>query len=66
MRIATETADLASDLSSFDGLMTAVEIAPILAPDMAKDALVRAQTGAAAKGNLVTAEQARKLLEALP
>ena len=66
MRIATETADLASDLSSFDGLMAAVEIAAILATDMAKDALVRAQAGAAAKGNLVTAEQARKLLEALP
>jgi class 3 adenylate cyclase/tetratricopeptide (TPR) repeat protein len=66
MQIATEAAELGSDLSSFDGPMAAVEIAPVLAPDVAKDVLERAHAGAAAKGNLVMAEQARKLLEALP
>jgi class 3 adenylate cyclase/tetratricopeptide (TPR) repeat protein len=65
-RIATEAAELVGDYSSFDGPMATVEIAPILAPRVAKDALHRAHAGATAKGNLVTAEQARKLLEALP
>jgi class 3 adenylate cyclase/tetratricopeptide (TPR) repeat protein len=66
-RIASEVAELvASDYSSFDGPMAAVEVAPILAPDAAKGVLEHAHAGAAAKGNLVTAEQARRMLEALP
>jgi hypothetical protein len=42
-----------------------VEVARFLAPDAAKQALERALAGALAKGNVVTAAQARAQLEAL-
>jgi hypothetical protein len=64
-RLAAEAA-LAVDYSSFDSPIAAVELSPFLPPNVARDALERALAGATAKGNVVTAEQARKLLAALP
>jgi hypothetical protein len=65
-RLATETTELAADYDSFDGPIATVEVAPFLEPEVARDALERARAGASAKGNVVTAEQARRKLEALP
>jgi class 3 adenylate cyclase/tetratricopeptide (TPR) repeat protein len=65
-RLAEEAADLTADYASFEGPIAAVEVAPFLAPQLAKAALERALAVASAKGNVVTAEQARRKLEALP
>ncbi len=51
---------------SFDGPLAAVEVAEYLAPEDARTILDRALRGATAKGNVVTALQAREQLEALP
>jgi tetratricopeptide (TPR) repeat protein len=65
-RLATETTKLVTDYDSFDGPIATVEVAPFLEAKAAKDALERALAGASAKGNVVTAEQARAMLAALP
>jgi hypothetical protein len=65
-RLATETTKLVADYDSFDGPIATVEVAPFLEAKAAKDALERALAGASAKGNVVTAEQARAMLAALP
>jgi hypothetical protein len=57
---------LASEFDSFDGPMAAVEIATHLEPDAAREALERGLRIAEAKGNVVTAAQAREKLAALP
>jgi class 3 adenylate cyclase len=65
-RLAAEVMDLASEFDSFDGPMAAVEIATHLEPDAAREALERGLRIAEAKGNVVTAAQAREKLAALP
>jgi class 3 adenylate cyclase/tetratricopeptide (TPR) repeat protein len=65
-RLAGEATKLATDSESFDAPIATVEVAPFLEPEAAKGALERALAGAAAKGNVITAEQARRMLEALP
>jgi hypothetical protein len=65
-RLAAEATELMTDYDSFDGPIATVEVAPFLEPKAARGALKRALAGAAAKGNVITAEQARRKLEALP
>ena len=64
--LAAEATELMTDYDSFDGPIAAVEVAPFLEAKAAKTALERALVGASAKGNVVTAEQARAMLAALP
>jgi hypothetical protein len=64
-RLASESIDLADSSENFDRPIVAVEVAAFLEPDAARAALERAIAGALAKGNLVTAAQARAQLEAL-
>ena len=65
-RLAAETTELTKEYNSFDGPIAAVEVAPFLEAKAAKDTLERALAGASAKGNVVTADQARRMLAALP
>jgi ATP/maltotriose-dependent transcriptional regulator MalT len=65
-RLASQAMDLAGEDASFDRPMAAMEIAGFLEPDARRAALERALSGASAKGNVVTAQQARELLAALP
>jgi hypothetical protein len=64
-RLASESIDLADSSENFDRPIVAVEVAAFLEPDAARAALERAIAGALAKGNVVTAAQARAQLEAL-
>ena len=64
-RLAAETLELARDYDNFDGPIVMVDVASFLEPDQAKTALERALTAASAKGNVITAEQARARLAAL-
>jgi class 3 adenylate cyclase/tetratricopeptide (TPR) repeat protein len=65
-RLAAEVTELISDYDSFDGPLVRVEVAAFLEPKDAKGELERALAAAEAKGNVITAEQARRALEALP
>jgi class 3 adenylate cyclase/tetratricopeptide (TPR) repeat protein len=65
-RLATEVMELISGYAGFDGPIAATEVAAFLEPDARKAALERAVGGATAKGNVVTAQQAREKLAALP
>lgn len=61
--LAAETIEIATDSDNFDA---PVATARFLEPDAGRAALERALAGALAKGNTVTAAQARAQLEALP
>jgi class 3 adenylate cyclase/tetratricopeptide (TPR) repeat protein len=65
-RLAAETAELAADYESFDGPVALVEVARYLEPEARREALESAAAAATAKGNRLTAQQAREQLEALP
>ena len=65
-RLASEAVELVTSYESFDGPLATVEVAEYLAPDDARTILEKALRGATAKGNVVTAEQARAKLAALP
>jgi tetratricopeptide (TPR) repeat protein len=65
-RLAAEAIELAENYDSFDGPIVLVEVASYLAPGDARAALEKAFATASAKGNVVTAGQARELLAALP
>jgi class 3 adenylate cyclase/tetratricopeptide (TPR) repeat protein len=65
-RLASETVELATRYETCDGPIALVEVAPFLEPDAARSALEEALAGATAKGNVVTAKQARAKLAALP
>jgi class 3 adenylate cyclase/tetratricopeptide (TPR) repeat protein len=64
--LATEVIGLATGYDNFDGPMAAVEVGALLEPEARRGALENALAGAEAKGNVITAEQARKKLAALP
>jgi hypothetical protein len=64
-RLASEMLELVVSSEGLDLTILTLEVARFLAPDAAKQALKRALTGALAKGNVVTAAQARAQLEAL-
>ena len=65
-RLAAEAIKLAADYDSFDGPIAIVEVASFLEPAAARAGLERALASASAKGNVITAEQARERLAALP
>ncbi len=65
-RLAAEAIKLAADYDSFDGPIAIVEVASLLEPAAARAGLERALASASAKGNVITAEQARGKLAALP
>jgi ATP/maltotriose-dependent transcriptional regulator MalT len=65
-RLAAEVIGLATRYDVFDTPVSIVHVAHLLEPDDARAALERAVAGADAKGNVVTAAQARAKLEALP
>ncbi|HEV2712697.1 MAG TPA: adenylate/guanylate cyclase domain-containing protein [Gaiellaceae bacterium] len=65
-RLAAEVLELAAPDEGFDAPVAVVEIAPFLAPAVASAALERALAGAEAKGNVVIAERARRMLAAPP
>jgi ATP/maltotriose-dependent transcriptional regulator MalT len=65
-RLAAETIELAGNYDSFDGPIAMVEVASYLEPGAARTALEWALARASAKGNVITAEQARVKLAALP
>ncbi len=65
-RLAYEALELLLGYESFDGPLAAVEVSEYLDPDDARTILERSLRGATAKGNVVTAEQARVKLAALP
>jgi class 3 adenylate cyclase len=64
-RLAAEATELAADYDSFDGPIAIVEVASFLEPGAAQEALERALASASAKGNVITAGQAREKLAAL-
>jgi class 3 adenylate cyclase/tetratricopeptide (TPR) repeat protein len=64
-RLATETVELAKSYNSFDAPITTLAVAEFLEPAAARAVLERSLAGAEAKGNVVTAEQARAKLAAL-
>ena len=65
-RLAAETVELATNHETFDTHIALMEVAAFLEPDAARAALEQALASAIAKGNIVTAEQARTKLAALP
>jgi len=65
-RLAAETVELVTHYQSFDGPVAIAEIADLLDPVAARPVLEKALTGARAKGNVVTAENLRAKLAALP
>lgn len=65
-RLATETLRLTKDYQSFDGPVAIAEIVDFLDPLVAKPVMEQALAGALAKGNVVTAENLRAKLAALP
>jgi class 3 adenylate cyclase len=65
-RLGTETTELMTDYDSFERPIVTVEVAPFLEPKAARRALERALAVASAKGNVITAERAQTMLEALP
>jgi class 3 adenylate cyclase len=64
-RLARETMELVAHSDTFDAPMATFDIAGLLEPEAARQALERALSGALAKGNAVIAAQARARLEAL-
>ncbi|HEU6445026.1 MAG TPA: adenylate/guanylate cyclase domain-containing protein [Gaiellaceae bacterium] len=64
--LAAEVIDLATGFDTFDGPVAAVEVVDYLEPGDARTVLELAVAGAEAKGNVVTAGQARAKLAALP
>jgi tetratricopeptide (TPR) repeat protein len=65
-RLAAEIVGLAPAQDDFDAAVNLVDIADFLEPGPRGAALEHALAGASAKGNVVTAEQARAKLAALP
>jgi class 3 adenylate cyclase/tetratricopeptide (TPR) repeat protein len=65
-RLAKEMLGLARDYQSFDGPVAIAEIADLLDPAAARPVLEKALAGALAKGNVITAENLRAKLAALP
>jgi class 3 adenylate cyclase/tetratricopeptide (TPR) repeat protein len=65
-RLAAQALDLAPDEAGFDRPIAAVELVDLVEPDMRRALLEEAIAGATAKGNVVTAQQAREQLAALP
>ena len=65
-RLAAETTDLAANYETFDGPVAVVEVAQYLEPKARREALEKALAAATAKGNTLTAAQAREQLAALP
>jgi class 3 adenylate cyclase/tetratricopeptide (TPR) repeat protein len=65
-RLASEALDLVRADSTFDRPIAVVELAGLLEPEARRAALEHALAAASAKGNLVTAQQAREMLAALP
>jgi tetratricopeptide (TPR) repeat protein len=64
--LASEALTVAGRDHTYDESIAAVEIARFLAPEARRAALEEALAGATAKGNVVTAQQAREQLAALP
>jgi class 3 adenylate cyclase/tetratricopeptide (TPR) repeat protein len=64
-RLAAEVMTLATDYDNFDGAMAALEVGALLEPEARRTALESALAGAEAKGNVITAAQAREKLAAL-
>jgi class 3 adenylate cyclase len=65
-RLAAETVELAPRGAAFDAPISLVDVADFLEPDARRAALEQALAAASAKGNVITAQQAREKLAALP
>jgi class 3 adenylate cyclase/tetratricopeptide (TPR) repeat protein len=64
--LAAETVELSPRGAAFDRPITLIDVADFLEPDAKRAALEHALAAASAKGNVITAQQAREKLAALP